>query len=88
MACNATTTCEPTSTGSMAVCGRAAWPPLPRTVIETRSAAASTVPATTAASPSGIAGSLWMPYTASHGKRRNRPSSTITLPPPPPSSAG
>ncbi len=49
MDCAATTICAPTSTGSMQVWGREAWPPLPCTVMVTRSAAASTGPGTTRA---------------------------------------
>ena len=44
--------------------------------------------ACTANSPTGMPGQLCRPYTASHGKRSNRPSSTIARPPPSFSSAG
>ena len=69
-------------------CGCAAWPPRPRSTMSKRSAAAMIGPGRVCAWPSGRSGQLCSAYTASHGKRSNRPSSTITRAPPRPSSAG
>ena len=75
-------------TGSTPMCGMAAWPPLPRTVILNSLVDAITGPALAAMVPAGMPGQLCMPYTACMGNFSNRPSSIITRAPPPPSSAG
>ena len=86
--CNASTICAPTTTGSMARCGRAAWPPLPAIRMTKSSVLAQTWPGMAVIWPIGMLESLWQPNTMSQGKRSNRPSLTITSPPPPFSSAG
>src|SRR6218665_44044 len=75
-------------TGSMPVCGSAAWPPLPRMVIRNSLVEAITGPGLTEKLPTGMPGQLCMPNTACIGNCSNRPSSIITRAPPPPSSAG
>ena len=86
--CSASTICAPTTTGSMARCGRAAWPPRPVMRMVKSSVLAQTAPGTAIIWPTGRVGSLCAPNTMSHGKRSNSPSCTITSPPPPFSSAG
>ena len=88
MDCSASTICDPTTTGSIVRCGRAAWPPRPVMWMKNRSDAAETGPATAVMVPTGREVSLCAPNTMSQGKRSNRPSCTISRPPPAFSSAG
>ena len=84
----ACTSWQATGTGSLALCGMAAWPPLPRSVMRNSLLEAITGPAEAATSPAGMPGQLCRPNTASIGKRVNRPSSIMAWAPAPPSSAG
>ena len=86
--CSAITMLAPATIGSQLKCGIAACPPLPRTVMTTRSAEASAGPLRKPSVPSGWPGALCSAKMASQGKRWNRPSSTMRLAPPAPSSAG
>ena len=58
MVCSAVMICAAATTGSAARCGRAAWPPLPCTVIWISSVAAIIGPARTAILPGGSPGQL------------------------------
>ena len=88
MVWKACTIWQATGTGSMPLCGSAAWPPLPRMVILNSLLEAITGPGLTANLPTCMPGQLCMPNTASIGNCSNRPSLIISRAPPPPSSAG
>jgi hypothetical protein len=88
MVCSARMISAATTSGSTAICGRAAWPPRPRTVIAKLSSLAMMPPLRVAMWPAGMPGMLWTPYSASTGKRSNRPSCIIAFAPRPCSSAG
>ena len=79
--CAAVIMCAATSTGSIAVCGWAPWPPRPSMVISMRSAAAIAGPGVMPIVPGGSPGQLCNAYTSSAGKRSNRPSSIIAFAP-------
>ena len=59
--CSAPTICAPATMGSQVRCGKAAWPPAPRTVMVNSSADAITGPGRTAKLPAGAPGQLCMP---------------------------
>ncbi|MCY1553338.1 hypothetical protein D9M68_898100 [compost metagenome] len=88
MVWNACTIWQATGMGSMPLCGRAAWLPLPRMVMRKSLLDAITGPGLAAKVPAGAPGQLCMPKTACMGKRSNKPCSIITRAPPPSSSAG
>ncbi len=88
MPCSAETTCAPTNTGSLPLCGNAACAPLPLIVMRNSLLDAISAPTRVPNAPTGTPGQLCRPNTASHGKRSNRPSLIISRAPPPPSSAG
>ena len=56
MVCSAVMMCAAATTGSTARCGKAPWPPVPRTVILTSSVAAIIGPARTAILPGAMPG--------------------------------
>ncbi|MCY1215589.1 hypothetical protein D9M72_274390 [compost metagenome] len=88
MVCNAITIEAPATTGSAALCGNAAWPPMPASVMVTLSADACAAPWRSSNRPGAVPGTLCMAKTASHGYLSNKPASIIRLAPPSPSSAG
>ena len=59
--CSAVMSCEPTSTESMHLCGRAAWPPSPSILMSISSVAAMIGPGRIANEPTGMPGPLCMP---------------------------
>ena len=88
MVWKACTIWQATGTGSMPLCGIAAWAPLPRTTMRKTLLEANAGPSQTANCPAFRPGQLCAPKIASIGKRSNRPSRIISRAPPPPSSAG
>ena len=86
--CTAVMMWPATSTGSIAACGCAPWPPLPVISMVTRSAEAIIAWCRMPKQPGFRPGQLCMAYTASTSKRWNRPSSIIALAPAKPSSPG
>ena len=79
--CAAVMMCAATSTGSIAACGCAPWPPRPSIVISIRSAAAIAGPGVMPIWPGGRPGQLCSANTRSAGKRSKRPSSIISRAP-------
>ena len=78
-----------TMIGSTEACGCAAWPPTPLITMSQRLLDAIVGPARKPNWFTGMPGMLWMPNTASQGKRSNRPSCIMARAPAlPPSSAG
>ena len=59
--CSATTSCAPTSTGSIVLCGHAAWPPTPSMVMLMRLPDAMYAPGRIANLPTSSPGELCMP---------------------------
>mmetsp|Transcript_16746 Transcript_16746/g.41104 ORF Transcript_16746/g.41104 Transcript_16746/m.41104 type:complete len:346 (-) Transcript_16746:304-1341(-) len=89
--CSAMTTAEPHTTASMFLCGTAAWPPAPVSVISNDPLPARMVPARVPTVPLGVSGYGQLcsaNMDCSGGAMAPRPASSIRRAPAPPSSAG
>ena len=88
MVCSRTMIMAASTTGSMACCGMAPWPPFPYTVTLMLSSVAMNGPDRVLTVPAMPGSRCWAKATSGRGMRLNRPSSTMAWAPSPVSSAG